>query len=64
MSGMAIKFTSLAQIEANQFAPADDRFYLQEAEGSVSNAPRLRRCYRSLAHFLQVTADAAMAKNR
>ena len=25
MSGMAIKFTSLAQIEANQFIPAEDR---------------------------------------
>jgi len=25
MSGMAMKFTSLAQIEANQFVSADDR---------------------------------------
>jgi len=32
MSGMAIKFTSLAQIEANRFVPDDDSLYLQEAE--------------------------------
>ena len=33
MSGMAIKFTSLAQIEANQFVPEDDRLCLGEAGG-------------------------------
>jgi hypothetical protein len=32
MSGMAIKFTSLAQIGANQFVSADDGLYLQKAE--------------------------------
>jgi len=32
MSGMAIKFTSLAQIEANRFVPDDDSLYLQEVE--------------------------------
>ena len=32
MSGMVMKFTSLAQLEANQFVSADDRLYLQEAE--------------------------------
>jgi len=32
MSGMVMKFTSLAQLEANQFVSADDSLYLQEAE--------------------------------
>ena len=48
MSGMAIKFTSLAQIEANQFVSADDRLYMQEAEDFGAG----------------VAADAAMVKNR
>ena len=30
MSGMAMKFTSLAQIEANQFVSADDRLCLEK----------------------------------
>ena len=64
MSGMAIKFTSLAQIEANQFIPAEDRFSQQEAEDFGAGVPRLRRCHHPLAHFLQATADAAMATNR
>ena len=37
MSGMVIKFTSLAQIEAHQFVPADDSLCLQEAAGFVSD---------------------------
>ena len=48
MSGMAIKFTSLAQIEANQFVPADDRLYPQEAEDFGAGVPRLRRCHRRI----------------
>jgi len=43
MSGMAIKFTSLAQIEANQFVSGDDRLCLGEAEDCKAGVPRLRR---------------------
>ncbi len=56
MSGMAIKFTSLAQIEAHKFVPADDGLFLEEAESFVAEVPRLRQCrifcYHCLAHFL------------
>jgi hypothetical protein len=48
MSGMAIKFTSLAQIEANQFVSADDSLYLQKAEDFGAG----------------VAAHAAMVENR
>jgi hypothetical protein len=62
MSGMAIKFTSLAQIEAHQFVSADDRLYLQGAEDFGAGVPRLREYH--VAHLPQVAADAAMAENR
>ena len=64
MSGMAMKFTSLAQIEANQFVSADDRLCLEEAEDFGAGVPRPRRRQHHLTHSLQVTADAAMARNR
>jgi hypothetical protein len=64
MSGMAMKFTSLAQIEANQFVSADDRLYLEEAEDFGAGVPRARRRQHHFTHFLQVAADAAMARNR
>jgi hypothetical protein len=48
MSEMAMKFTSLAQIEANRFVSAADRLYLQEAEDFGAG----------------VAADATMVKNR
>ena len=43
MSEMAIKFTSLAQIEANQFVSGDDRLCLGEAEDFEAGVPVLRR---------------------
>ena len=64
MSGMAMKFTSLAQIEANQFVSADDRLCLGEAEDFGAGVPRARRRQHHFTHFLQVAADAAMARNR
>ena len=56
MSGMTIKFTSLAQIEAHQFVPTDGRVFLHEAEGGqnpigwrpVSAADRQRQ---GLTHY-------------
>jgi hypothetical protein len=64
MSGMAMKFTSLAQIEANQFVSAVDRLCLGEAEDFGAGVPRARRRQHHFTHFLQVAADAAMARNR
>ena len=43
MSGMAMKFTSLAQIKANQFVSADDWLCLGEAEDFEAGVPVLRR---------------------
>jgi hypothetical protein len=61
MSGMAIKFTSLAQIEAHKFVPADDGLFLEGAESFVAEVPRLRRC-RIFCHrpLSAVAAEVAM----
>jgi hypothetical protein len=63
MSGMAIKFTSLAQIGANQFVSANDGLYLQKAE-DFGGVPRIQGCHPHVAHLLQVAADAAMASQQ
>ena len=43
MSGMAMKFTGLAQIEGNQFVSGDDRLCPGEAEDFEAGVPHLRR---------------------
>jgi len=53
MSGISIKFTCLAQIEANQFASADDSLFLQEPEDLGAGVLRL-----GWWRHLQVAAEA------